>query len=438
MHTDLCERLLKGEKTLSVIGLGYVGLPLAMAFAEQMPVVGFDLDRLKIEGYLAGKDPTREVGDDAIRTTSVKFTANPADLRSARFHIVAVPTPTHADQTPDLRPLIGASRLLGAHLERGSIVVYESTVYPGVTEDICVPELERFSGLVCGRDFKVAYSPERINPGDVSHSLQNVVKVVAGMDGETLETVARVYRTVVQAGIHRAPSIKVAELAKLLENTQRDVNIALMNEVACMCDQWGLDTCAVMEAAATKWNFHSYAPGLVGGHCIGVDSRYLAFGAEQVGYHSDLIPTVRRINDRMGKFVAEKTVKALLEAGKELRGARVAILGFTFKENCPDIRNTKVSDVIRELREYQAEVFVTDPLADPEQVRGAYNEALCSLDELRDMDAVVLAVAHDAYRNLSFAEMDALYGAGGRVLLDIKGILNPSDFASAGYLYRRL
>lgn len=438
MHTDLCKRLLKGEEALSVIGLGYVGLPLAMAFAEHMPVVGFDLDRLKIEGYLAGKDPTREVGDDAIRTASVRFTANPADLRSARFHIVAVPTPTYADHTPDLRPLVSASRLLGAHLERGSIVVYESTVYPGVTEDVCVPELERFSGLVCGRDFKVAYSPERINPGDVSHSLQNVVKVVAGMDGETLETVARVYRTVVQAGIHRAPSIKVAELAKLLENTQRDVNIALMNEATYMCDQWGLDAAAVMEAAATKWNFHPYAPGLVGGHCIGIDSRYLAFGAEQVGYHSNLIPAVRSINDRMGKFVAEKTVKALLATGKEIRGARVAILGFTFKENCPDIRNTKVTDVIRELREYQAEVFVTDPLADPEQVRGAYNETLCSLEELRDMDAVVLTVAHEAYRKLSFAEIDALYGAGRRVLLDIKGILHPSDFVSAGYLYRRL
>ena len=438
MHTDLCERLLKGEETLSVIGLGYVGLPLAMAFAEHMPVVGFDLDRLKIEKYRAGKDPTREVGDDAIRTTSVKFTANPADLRSARFHIVAVPTPTHADHTPDLRPLISASHFLGANLERGSIVVFESTVYPGVTEDICVPELEKFSGLTCGVDFKVAYSPERINPGDVSHSLQNVIKVVAGMDAETLETVARVYGTVVRAGIHRAPSIKVAELSKLLENTQRDVNIALMNEFACMCDRWGVDTGAVLEAAATKWNFHSYSPGLVGGHCIGIDSRYLAYGAEQIGYHSDLIPAVRSINDGMGRFVAEKTVKSILEAGKELRGARVAVLGFTFKENCPDIRNTGVLRLVEELRSYGLEVLVTDPVADSDEIRRAYGLETCDLRSIHSVDAAVLAVAHDAYRDLTPVDLSSLYREGHRVLMDVKGILNPSDFVSAGYLYRRL
>lgn len=438
MCADLCERLLNGEETLSVIGLGYVGLPLAMAFAKGMRVIGFDLDRTKIERYRAGIDPTREVGDDAIRATSVEFTEDPSELRRARFHIVAVPTPTHADHTPDLHPLISASRFLGENLERGSIVVFESTVYPGVTEEICVPELEKSSGLICGRDFKVAYSPERINPGDVSHSLQNVVKVVSGMDSETLETVARVYGTVVRAGIHRVPSIKTAELSKLLENTQRDVNIALMNEIVRMCDGWDIDTRAVLEAAATKWNFHPYSPGLVGGHCIGIDSWYLAFGAEQMGYHSELIPAVRSINDGMGRFVAEKTVKAILEAGKELRGARVAVLGFTFKENCPDIRNTGVIRLVEELRSYGVEVLVTDPVADPNEIRRAYGLETCDLRSIHAVDAAVLAVAHDAYRDLTVADLSSLYREGCCVLMDVKGILNPSDFVSADYLYRRL
>ena len=438
MHADLCERLLNGEETLSVIGLGYVGLPLAMAFAKGMRVIGFDLDRTKIERYRAGIDPTREVGDDAIRATSVEFTEDPSELRRARFHIVAVPTPTHADHTPDLHPLISASRFLGENLERGSIVVFESTVYPGVTEEICVPELEKSSGLICGRDFKVAYSPERINPGDVRHSLQNVVKVVAGMDSETLETVARVYGTVVRAGIYRVPSIRTAELSKLLENTQRDVNIALMNEIVRMCDGWDIDTRAVLEAAATKWNFHPYVPGLVGGHCIGIDSWYLAFGAEQMGYHSELIPAVRSINDGMGRFVAEKTVKAILEAGRELRGARVAVLGFAFKENCPDIRNTGVIRLVEELRSYGVEVLVTDPVADPDGIRRAYGLETCDLRSIHAVDAAVLAVAHDAYRDLTVADLSSLYREGRPVLMDVKGILNPSDFVSADYLYRRL
>ena len=438
MYADLCERLLNGEETISVIGLGYVGLPLAIAFAEHMRVVGFDLNRRKIEMYRAGIDPTREVGDDMIRATSVEFTEDPSRLREARFHIVAVPTPTHADHTPDLRPLAAASRLLGMNLEKGSIVVYESTVYPGVTEGICVPELERASGLTCGVDFKVAYSPERINPGDAGHSLQNVVKVVAGMDAETMKTVADVYGTAVHAGIHSAPSIKVAELAKLLENTQRDVNIALMNEFARMCDRWGVDTREVLEAASTKWNFHPYTPGLVGGHCIGIDSWYLAYGAEQIGYHSDLIPAVRGINDKMGKFVAEKTVKGLLEAGKEIRGARVAILGFTFKENCPDIRNTGVFRLVEELRSCGLEVLVTDPVADPDEIRCAYGLETCDLGSIDTVDAVVLAVAHDDYCDLTPAKLSALYGEGIRVLVDVKGLLNASDFAAADYLYSRL
>ena len=438
MCADLCERLLNGEETLSVIGLGYVGLPLAIAFSEHMPVIGFDLNRHKIQAYRAGLDPTREVGDDTVRATSVEFTEDPTDLRRARFHIVAVPTPIHADHTPDLRPLVSASRLLGMNLEKGSIVVYESTVYPGVTEEICVPELEKASGLTCGIDFKVAYSPERINPGDVSHSLQNVVKVVAGMDTETLETAARVYGTVVRAGIHRAPSIKTAELSKLLENTQRDVNIALMNEFACMCDGWGVDARAVLDAAATKWNFHPYAPGLVGGHCIGIDSWYLAYGAEQIGYQSGLIPAVRSVNDGMGKFVAEKTVKALLAAGKELRGARVAVLGFTFKENCPDIRNTGVFHLVEELRSYGLEVFVTDSVADSHEIRRIYGLETCDLPSIHSVDAVVLAVAHHAYRALTPADLSPLYGDGRPVLVDVKGILNRPDFESADYLYWRL
>ena len=434
MHADLCERLLNGEETLSVVGLGYVGLPLAIAFSEMMHVVGFDLDRHKIEAYIAGIDPTREMGDAAVRSSLVVFTHDPTALRDAKFHIIAVPTPTYADGTPDLRPLVSATRLLGRNLTRGSIVVYESTVYPGVTEEICVPELETSSGLTCGVDFKVAYSPERVNPGDVSHSLQNVVKVVAGMDGETAETVARVYTTVVKAGIYRAPSIKVAELSKLLENTQRDVNIALMNEVACMCDRWGVDTRAVLEAAQTKWNFHSYLPGLVGGHCIGVDSQYLSYGAEQVGYRSEFISTVRRINDGMGIFVADKIAQSLSEVGKDLADARVAVLGFTFKENCSDIRNTGVFRLVKALRSRGARLQISDPIADPVETYRTYGVELCDWDSIRSADAVILAVAHDSYRNLTPTDLLPLYGEGRPVLMDVMGALN-ATFKSADYLY---
>lgn len=438
MYANFCQRLQDGLEKISVIGLGYVGLPLAVAFAERVPVLGFDLNRKKIQLYRAGVDPTREVGDKTIRDTTVDFTDDPSRLREARFHIIAVPTPLYPDHTPDLRALTSAAHLLGCHLSRGSLVVLESTVYPGVTEEICVPILEQASGLVCGVDFKVGYSPERVNPGDRKYRLDTIVKVIAGMDEETLDVMAEVYGMVAKAGIYPLPSIRHAEFTKLLENTQRDVNIALMNHLAVAATELGLDMQTVLDAAKTKWNFADFSPGLVGGHCIGVDSWYLDQSFCRLGHPSNLIREVRRINDGMGKQIVEWVAQDLIRAGKAVQGARVAVLGFTFKENCPDIRNTRVYDVIQELRSQQAAVFVTDPLADPEQVRTTYGEVLCSLQELREMDAVVLAVAHHAYCDLSFSEIDALFGDGRRVLMDIKGILHKADYESAGYLYRRL
>ena len=340
------------ETKLSVIGLGYVGLPIAAAFSKKVPVIGFDTNQKKIEVYRQGEDPTREVGDEAVRNCSVDFTGDEKRLGEARFHIVTVPTPVRRDKTPDLSLVKAASRILGRNLKKGSVVVYESTVYPGVTEEICLPILEKTSGLKCGRDFKIGYSPERINPGDKVHRLENIVKIVSGMDAETLDTVAEVYSMVVEAGVHRAESIRVAEAAKVIENSQRDINIAFMNELSIMFNRMGIDTKAVLEAAGTKWNFMEFTPGLVGGHCIGVDPYYLTHKAEMLGYKSQVILSGRRINDSMGCYVAENAVKQLIKKDVTIPQARVGILGFTFKENCPDSRNTKVMDIIRELREY--------------------------------------------------------------------------------------
>lgn len=435
----LYEKLSSGEETLSLIGLGYVGMPIAVEFAKRgVKVIGFDVNKAKINTYRSGTDPTKEVGNDAIRNTTVEFTAEEKELRRARFHIVAVPTPVNDDHTPDLTPVEGASRILGRNLEKGSIVVFESTVYPGVTEEVCVPILERESGLTCGVDFKVGYSPERINPGDKVHRLSSITKIVSGMDEETLDTVAKVYEIVVDAGVHRAESIKVAEAAKVIENSQRDINIAFMNELSIIFNKMGIDTQAVLRAAGTKWNFLKFYPGLVGGHCIGVDPYYLTYKAEELGYHSQIILSGRRINDDMGKYVAENVVKNLIKADKPVRNARVAILGFTFKENCPDTRNTKVIDIVKELQEYGIAPVVADPQADEEEAGRLYGIRFADIREIQDMDAVVLAVAHEAFTGLELRQIDGMFGQGRKVLLDIKGILNRREYEAAGYLYWRL
>lgn len=435
----LYEKLSSGEETLSLIGLGYVGMPIAVEFAKRgVKVIGFDVNKAKINTYRSGTDPTKEVGNDAIRNTTVEFTAEEKELRRARFHIVAVPTPVNDDHTPDLTPVEGASRILGRNLEKGSIVVFESTVYPGVTEEVCVPILERESGLTCGVDFKVGYSPERINPGDKVHRLSTITKIVSGMDDETLDNVARVYEIVVDAGVHRAESIKVAEAAKVIENSQRDINIAFMNELSIIFNKMGIDTQAVLRAAGTKWNFLKFYPGLVGGHCIGVDPYYLTYKAEELGYHSQIILSGRRINDDMGKYVAENVVKNLIKADKPVRNARVAILGFSFKENCPDTRNTKVIDIVKELQEYGIAPVVADPQADEEEAGRLYGIRFADIREIQDMDAVVLAVAHEAFTGLELRQIDGMFGQGRKVLLDIKGILNRREYEAAGYLYWRL
>lgn len=366
---QLFDKIIRGDEKISLVGLGYVGMPIAVAFARKVNVIGYDLNQKKIELYKSGIDPTNEVGNDVIKNTTVEFTADETKLREAKFHIVAVPTPVNADHTPDLTPVEGASEILGRNLTKGSIVVFESTVYPGVTEDICVPILEKESGLKCGVDFKIGYSPERINPGDKVHRLETIKKIVSGMDAETLDTVAKVYEIVVEAGVHRAESIKVAEAAKVIENSQRDINIAFMNELSIIFNKMGIDTKSVLEAAGTKWNFLKFYPGLVGGHCIGVDPYYLTYKAEELGYHSQIILAGRRINDDMGKYVAENCVKHLIKAEKHVKGAKVAILGFTFKENCPDTRNSKIYDIVRELREYGIEPVISDPVADSDEAK---------------------------------------------------------------------
>ena len=436
---SLYEKIKFREESLSLIGLGYVGLPIAVEFANRgVKVIGFDLNEKKIDTYKAGIDPTNEVGDDIIQNTTVEFTADEKELQKAKFHIVAVPTPVNDDHTPDLTPVEGASKILGRNLTKGSIVVFESTVYPGVTEDVCVPILEMESGLKCGVDFKIGYSPERINPGDKVHRLNTITKIVSGMDEETLDTIARVYEIVVDAGVHRAESIKVAEAAKVIENSQRDINIAFMNELSIIFNKMGIDTQAVLKAAGTKWNFLKFYPGLVGGHCIGVDPYYLTYKAEELGYHSQIILSGRRINDDMGKYVAENVVKNLIKADKTVRGAKVAILGFTFKENCPDTRNTKVIDIVKELWEYGIEPVIADPTADATEAKRLYDVEFATLDAIKDMDAVVLAVAHEAFAKFSMEQMNQFFGTGKKVLLDLKGLLNRKEYEQAGYSYWRL
>lgn len=438
---NLYEKIVKREEKISLVGLGYVGLPIAVAFAKKADVIGFDISKEKIDLYKKGIDPTKEVGDSEIKKTTVFFTHEEKDLQKAKFHVVAVPTPIDNNHTPDLRPLISASKTVGRNLTPGSIVVFESTVYPGVTEDICIPILEQESNLKCGIDFKVGYSPERINPGDKVHRLETIVKVVSGMDDDSLEQIAKVYELVVDAGVYRAESIKVAEAAKVIENAQRDINIAFMNELSIIFNRLNIDTNAVLEAASTKWNFLKFSPGLVGGHCIGVDPYYLTYKAKQVGYHSQIILAGRKINDNMGKFVVENTIKNLIKADVSVKNANVAILGFTFKENCPDTRNTRVIDIYNELKEYGITALIADPEADKQEAKEEYNIEFTDIKNIKNMDAVIIAVAHDQFKTLTNKDLNKLFkdvNNENKVIIDVKGILNRKEYENLGYQYFRL
>ncbi|HXV21121.1 MAG TPA: nucleotide sugar dehydrogenase [Desulfuromonadales bacterium] len=431
------DQIKSGKAKIALVGLGYVGLPLAAAFGRKAEVIGFDISEKKIAELKRGYDATGELSTAELAATSIDYTTDPARLREAAFIIVTVPTPIDDHHNPDLSPVVSASTAIGRNLAPGAIVVYESTVYPGVTEEVCVPILEHESGLKCGIDFKVGYSPERINPGDKVHTVDKIVKVVSGQDAETLETVARVYELVVLAGVHRAPSIKVAEAAKVIENTQRDLNIALMNELAIIFGKLGISTRDVLEAAGTKWNFLKFTPGLVGGHCIGVDPYYLTYKAEAIGYHPQVILAGRRINDGMGKYVAENTVKNLIRIGKAVKGARVLVLGLTFKENVPDIRNSKVVDILRELREYEVEVLVTDPWADADEARHEYGLELTPLDAVGAVDAVILAVAHEQFKEIGIDRLARMCCNGGEcgVLVDVKSVLDREVVEAQGLCY---
>ncbi len=429
------------QEKLAVIGLGYVGMPIAVAFSKHVDVIGYDLNEEKINLYKSGVDPTNEVGDEAIRATTVDFTADESRLKEAKFHIVAVPTPINLDKTPDLTPVVGASRTVGRNLTKGSIVVFESTVYPGVTEDVCIPILEDESGLICGADFKVGYSPERINPGDKVHRLENIVKIVSGSDAESVDEIAKVYELVVEAGVHRASSIKVAEAAKVVENSQRDINIAFMNELAKVFDRMDIDTQEVIDAMNTKWNALGFTPGLVGGHCIGVDPYYFVYEAEKLGYHSQIILQGRKINDSMGEFVADAIIKKLILANKVVRQAKVVLLGLTFKENTPDTRNSKVIDIVTSLREYGIEPVIVDPEADAAEAKREYGVDLVDLADVSDADCLVFAVAHTYFRNLGWDEIDRLYGekpADEKILIDVKSMFDREELGKKGYAYWRL
>ena len=424
----------KGFK-MAIIGLGYVGMPLAIAFSKKLDVIGFDINEEKINKYISGIDETNEVGNEIIKNSTVKFTYNEKELKEAKFFIVAVPTPIKIDKTPDLRPVIEASKIVGRNLSKGSIVVFESTVYPGVTEEICVPILESESGLKCGKDFKVGYSPERINPGDKVNRLETIVKIVSGIDKESLDIIASTYEMIIEAGVYRAESIKVAEAAKVIENSQRDVNIAFVNEIAMIFNKMGINTKAVLEAAGTKWNFLKFSPGLVGGHCIGVDPYYLTYKGEQLGYRAQIISAGRRVNDDMGKFIANDTIKQMIKANKNINGAKIGILGITFKENCPDVRNTKIVDIIEELEEYSAQCIVSDYMANKDEVKKEYDIDLVNMEELKDLDCIILAVAHDNYKNLELSFLKKLYNDGSKVLIDIKSMINKIDAENQGFIY---
>lgn len=421
---------------IAVIGLGYVGLPLAVELAKKYEVVGFDTNINKLNKYRNGIDLTNEVGNNVLKNSTCHFTGEETDIKDSNFIIIAVPTPINSDKTPDLSPVINASKTVGRNLQKNSIVVYESTVYPGTTEEICIPILEEESELQFGVDFTVGYSPERINPGDKINTLTKIVKIVSGSDEETLNQVAFVYDSIIEAGVHKAESIKVAEAAKVIENSQRDINIAFMNELSMVFNMMGIDTKAVLEAAGTKWNFLNFRPGLVGGHCIGVDPYYFTYKAEQLGYHSQIILSGRKINDDMGKYVASNIVKQMIKAEQPIKGAKVAIFGITFKENCEDVRNTKVIDIIKELEEYGVNVIVYDPIADSVDVESEYNITLVKKEEIVDLNAIVIAVAHDEFKNIdSISQLKELYAGENKVLIDVKSLFNKKDMINNGFIY---
>lgn len=439
---EIYNKLLNKEAKLAVIGLGYVGMPIAISFAKQIDTIGYDYNPKKIELYKEGVDPTKEVGDDAIKETDLEFTNDAAKLKEACFLIVSVPTPINHDKTPDLTPVTSATRTIGHNLSKGSIVVYESTVYPGVTEDVCISILEEESGLTHGVDFVVGYSPERINPGDKVHTLETITKIVSSSIPEYLDEIGKVYEIVVKAGVHKAPSIKVAEAAKVVENSQRDINIAFMNELALAFDRMGIDSKDVIDAMNTKWNALGFTPGLVGGHCIGVDPYYFVYQAENLGYHSQIISNGRQINDGMGEFIADKLIKELIRTGKTPIDSNVVILGLTFKEHTPDTRNSKVNDIIKRLREYDIKPTIVDPWASAEDAQAEYGVSLTDLADVKDADAILLAVGHDKFKALSFEEITALFNQDlandKRIILDVKSILNKEDFTEAGYSFWRL
>ncbi|MCI8911837.1 MAG: nucleotide sugar dehydrogenase [Clostridia bacterium] len=434
IYSDLKENKIK----LSLVGLGYVGMPIAVAFAnEGISVIGFDTNKNKIETYKAGVDPTLEVGDKVIEKTTVEFTSDSKKLREAKFHIVAVPTPVNLDHTPDLSPVIGASTILGKNLMKGSIVVFESTVYPGVTEDVCVPILEKESGLKCGIDFKVGYSPERINPGDKVHRLENIIKIVSGMDKECLEEIKNIYDLVIKVGTYPVSSIKTAEAIKVVENSQRDINIAFMNELAMVFDRMGIDTNEVVDGMNTKWNALGFRPGLVGGHCIGVDPYYFTYEAEKLGYHSQIILNGRIVNDGMGAFVAEAAIKQMILAKIDVSKAKVVILGLTFKENCPDTRNSKVADIIKKLNEFGIEPIIVDPYASKKDAMYEYGVNLTRLEDVHDADCIIVAVAHNAFKNILIEELFNKSNSK-NVIVDVKGMINKSLNDNPKYLLWRL
>lgn len=439
---SLYEKIINKKEKLSLVGLGYVGMPIAVAFANKgIEVIGFDLNKAKIELYKNGIDPTKEVGDEAIKNTTVFFTSDEKDLQKAKFHIVAVPTPVNTDHTPDLTPVIGASEIVGRNLTKGSYVVFESTVYPGCTEDVCIPILERESGLKCGVDFKVGYSPERINPGDKIHRLENITKIVSGCDDEALDVIKKVYDIVIEVGTYPVSNLRTAEAVKVVENSQRDINIAFMNELAMVFDRMDIDTNEVVDGMNTKWNALGFRPGLVGGHCIGVDPYYFTYQAEKLGYHSQIILNGRIVNDSMGKFVADAAIKNMISVGQAPKKSKVVILGLTFKENCPDTRNSKVDDILKRLAEYEIKPIVVDPWASERDAMHEYGVTLTKLEDVKDADCVIVAVAHNEFRSMSLNDIKKLFKTcddSEKVLIDVKGLYKVSELKNSGMKYWRL
>ncbi len=438
---SLCEKITTKQEAIAVVGLGYVGMPLAVAFAKKARVIGYDYNAEKIELYKKGEDPTMEVGGEAVKASSVEFTADEMKLKEAKFIIVAVPTPVNSDHTPDLTPVVGASETVGRNLAKGSIVVYESTVYPGCTEHVCIPILEKESGMKCGVDFKIGYSPERINPGDRVHRLENIRKIVSGMDQESCDEIENIYNLVIEVGTYPVSNIRTAEAVKVVENSQRDINIAFMNELAMVFDRMGIDSNEVVDGMNTKWNALGFRPGLVGGHCIGVDPYYFTYEAEKLGYHSQIILNGRIVNDSMGAYVADAAVKQMILAGQAPKDSKVVILGLTFKENCPDTRNSKVEDIIKQLGVYGISPVVIDPWASERDAKREYDVELKSMADAKDADCVIVAVAHNEFRTMSLDEIKKLYRDSDdvkKVLIDVKGLYKIEDLKASGMRWWRL